>query len=553
MRIDLDHLLMEASASEFFSWLETLPDEAVAAALHARFRHDRAAFLAYCFPTIYRGRFHAGRLRLLDFVPEFAPVPDREGVQCFAVEAPRGLAKTSLLKGIILHHAAVGLDTYAMWGGPSQPEAERESGHLRSCFEHPSDEFAALYGPFHVSGGVRDWRVEFPGGREFKLSARGALRGTYRGSNFRSVRPGLIVWDDVEDPKTVENARIRDELSEKLQSDVLQAGPDTGGLVFIQGGTRLHPDSQTARNAKNLTQFRALHMASVISWPERQDLWNQCRDLWSNLDDPAREETARAFYVEHRDQMDRGAAVLDEKWRSLWDLYVLRWKVGDRAFFKDQQNAPRAGTQALFDMERARRCHLDEEGWLTTAGGKRIHVNQMRHAFALDPRNSDAVSRNDFASIAWVARDDAGYRYVLAVDMKRDNPSGGRGRMWRWFERGMRQASYGYEDNGAQVLHGESFDREREDRQRCGLPHEMNPTPIKHNSNKIDRIGRLQPDIENGWLQFADDLSPEVWQQFCDLPNGAHDDGPDSVEMADAMLAQSKSYMAEATRGPRMW
>ena len=48
----------------------------------------------------------------------------------------------------------------------------------------------------------------------------------------------------------------------------------------------------------------------------------------------------------------------------------------------------------------------------------------------------------------------------------------------------------------------------------------------------MNRIMRLAPRISNGWIQFADDLPPELMDQFRSIPTGAHDDGPDAVERA---------------------
>ena len=54
--------------------------------------------------------------------------------------------------------------------------------------------------------------------------------------------------------------------------------------------------------------------------------------------------------------------------------------------------------------------------------------------------------------------------------------------------------------------------------------------------NKVEVIASIQPDTVNGWIEFDVGLPQEVIEQFGDLPNGAHDDGPDAIVHADRLL-----------------
>lgn len=157
----------------------------------------------------------------------------------------------------------------------------------------------------------------------------------------------------------------------------------------------------------------------------------------------------------------------------------------------------------------------------------------------LDPRASKEMQRNDWAALAVVARDPKGYRYVLKCDMRRDKPSEARARYWRTFEwLGPRSVRYGYEDNGFAALNDEGFDRERADRRERGDAWALSPRGYPSTMSKVDRIQRIEPDVEHGWMEFADDLPMEVWEQFRDFPEGGHDDGPDAIERADWLVSE---------------
>ena len=62
--------------------------------------------------------------------------------------------------------------------------------------------------------------------------------------------------------------------------------------------------------------------------------------------------------------------------------------------------------------------------------------------------------------------------------------------------------------------------------------------PIINRSNKIDRILGCQAEFELGRCFFDPRQGDQqrLIDQFCDLPTGKHDDGPDAWEMARRLL-----------------
>lgn len=556
----------------FMSELQVWPRDDRDDALRARMMLDSLLFYTVAFPSLVLLGYNPANRWL---ARQFAAVPSyqerwdsRAELRRLAVEVNRGARKTTILKMEVARRMTYGMEPFVLWGGSDEPNARKECAHVRYLMQHPSDAFVHLFGQPRVTGGDTSWELTTEIGGTTAMERRGMPGQQTRGANVHGQRPSMICLDDIETPKSVENLKLRDELTAYEDSDVANAPPDYGGWM-VCAGTRLHPDSQTARRAAN-PAYVSRTFKAVLRWPERAELWEQARALWADLADPLRERTAADFYFAHKVEMDQGARVLDPEARPIWACMVKLWSIGRRQFYRDYQNEPLADGNAIFDVEEIRLHSLcrfdpahggsirrmtgrDQDGVPTYSDP--IPLSSCRIAVWLDPRASDDVKRNDFAAIGIVARDPKGYRYGIRVELERDKPSGGRARMWRIFDWLGPRAVYGYEDNGSQTLHGESFDREREDRKRAGLPFDFRPVGYTSSENKLDRIGRLQPDMElHGWFQLADDLPGEFWEQLRDLRpgGGGHDDGPDALERADWLLTQQQDHSITYGRPPWM-
>ncbi len=102
--------------------------------------------------------------------------------------------------------------------------------------------------------------------------------GQIRGQKFLWHRPGLVILDDIEDDKEVENKMLREETEEWLAKQVLK-GVDSGtGNVFAIG-TILHPDSLLANIAvrkerrKEFTIFDKLVFAALDE--DDKSIWEE--------------------------------------------------------------------------------------------------------------------------------------------------------------------------------------------------------------------------------------------------------------------------------------
>ena len=513
-------------------------------ALRLYLRHDLAAFTVLLAGELLTAPFN--RMHREIMARPKAHWRQRAHTRKVVDAAPRGGAKTLIAAWAdVLHDIAYDLEAYICMLSTSYDLAEDSVKAVRAVLVNPEDHphFHHLYGPFRVEGGATDFVVHAP-----RRAARGlrvkafSLGGQIRGTKHQGIRPTKVIMDDMDHPTHVRSPLWRETRWAFLTKDVAKVGQR--GSTFRMLGTVLHPDSLLAR-ALASPGWHATRWQAVIEWPVRMDLWKECERIWANLRDPDREEAAHRFYLEHRVAMDAGAVVLWPEHESLWELMVQRWSDGIAAFESEKQNNPHDPERQVFDIDSYARCRVEGRR-IHAADGRSVSLRECVVGVWLDPAVGQQQG-HDYSCVATVARDPDGYRYVIGAQLRKEAPSRQRGRVWAHFERHGPRARYGVENNGFAVLFDEGFHRERQDRQKAGLPHALVVRGYPSTQNKEERISRLEPHAALGWLQFAEDLPGEFWAQMRSFPTAAHDDGPDAVERADWLA--SSTHMPTITPG----
>lgn len=512
--------------------------------LRYRFRFDQLGFARWCWPDLFTLPWNAFHRQILG-EPDTRYTERVGRVIQRAIAAPRGVAKTTTSKARIVHSLVYDLDRYVVVLSASQHLALAITNHLRQLFQEEGP-LADLYGPFEVTGGAGEWRVRFPDGHLAGVLAR-SFGTQVRGSNLYGQRPTRIVIDDGERPDRVRNPDQRTIWQQFLTDDVMKAGPREGGLVIEWLGTVLHPDAILARLLAS-PAWSGQRWQAMVKWPERQDLWEECRGVWADLtlgDLETRQACARAFYEAHREEMDAGAKVLDEVAEPLFRLYEYIWSTGLASFLREKQNEPRDPSAAIYDTTRFARCRISDDGrYLHAANGRIVAVSDCRAYLRWDP--ATGVIDGDFAALVPILRDRTGYGFIPEVWMRRAPVSVQLAAAWDLAERwGIRRGSI--ESNGFQRLIADDFRRQRRERERAGKFWQLQLDEEASTSDKDERIGALEPAITNGWLQFGHDLPAEFLGQWDAWPNGDHDDGPDATEGAWARSGGAPAVSAETT------
>jgi predicted phage terminase large subunit-like protein len=147
---------------------------------------------------------------------------------------------------------------------------------------------------------------------------------------------------------------------------------------------------------------------------------------------------------------------------------------------------------------------------------------------ALDPSKGRDAGRGDYSAYVLLGIDLAGVAHVEADMARRPTPvmvADGAALCRRF-----RPHQFGVEANQFQeLLCGEIGSEFR----RQGMGHIM-PAAIHNQVSKLVRIRRLSPWLSQRRLRFLRGSASTrlLVEQLRDFPNGAHDDGPDALEMA---------------------
>jgi predicted phage terminase large subunit-like protein len=216
--------------------------------------------------------------------------------------------------------------------------------------------------------------------------------------------------------------------------------------------------------------------------------------------------------------MDAGAVVI---WPEVEDLYTLmrmRVEIGRTAFEREKQGSP-------VDPDL---CEWPEDYFAEHIWFDRWPDELTVRTIALDPSKGQDARRGDYSAFVMLGIDRRGVIYIEADLARRPTPqivADGVALCGRF-----RPMSFGVEANQFQELLCGEFAAEFA---RQGVGHVV-PAAIHNQAAKLVRIRRLGPFLSQRRLRFhAGSASTRLLvDQLRDFPAGAHDDGPDALEMA---------------------
>ena len=458
--------------------------------------------------------------------------------------APRGYAK-STLEALIepIHDVVYGLEDFIVIFSNTSEQANQKLKDIRT--EVLTN--AKL---------IADYGISFPNRRpgesqyivlcgDHKCLFMAFGSGTeVRGIRFGASRPSKIIVDDGEHSDEVLNEAIRSKYEDWMFQVVSKLGDTKTNIKVI--GTILHPESLLAKLIVNPAYNGKIYKA-VISWSSRQDLWEKWTKIYTNLDNPDRVKESTEFYEEHKKAMLEGTKVLwPEKENYLYLMKELI-ETGRRAFFKEKQNEPVGGDQALF--EQIHWYHETKDGFVIESNNNLIPWDMLKdqngqwlNAYgALDPATGQTKAKSgklgDYSCLGTglgVAVPGREYKlrlFVHADETKRHGPS-------KWI-RSMfdHNEVYGYQKFGIETnlyrdlllpnVEAERKTFQEEIKKEVHLP----LYDINNVDNKEKRIHTLEPKITHGWILFNRALSQTAMRQIEAFPLGDHDDFPDMLEM----------------------
>ncbi|MCC6493094.1 MAG: hypothetical protein IT424_08730 [Pirellulales bacterium] len=445
------------------------------------------------------------------------------------VLGPRGGAKSTLgTLAFVLQSALTARERYLWIVSDTKNQAQTHLAHVkRELEENPA--LADAY-PEAAGRGPR-WRaaaIELANGCVIEAYGAGQR---LRGRRQRQHRPSLIVCDDLQNDGHIASAAQRQASRDWFHGALLKAGDKRTNVVNL--ATALHRDALAMQLHRSPGWTSALFRA-IEQWPLNMQLWAEWERLYCDADDPQAAQTARQFFLARQRTMTAGAELLWPEEEDLYTLMRMRVEEGRTAFEREKQNSP-------VDPERCEwpEAYFDQHVWF-----RQWPPRLAARVIALDPSKGADARHGDYSAYVLLGLDQAGVYYVEADLARRPTPQmvADGVELCRRF----RPDALGVEANQYQELLSGEFASEC---RRQGLP-PLAPYAIHNYANKLVRIRRLGPYLSQQRLRFQA-TSPStrlLVEQLRDFPLGAHDDGPDALEMA-LRLAEAVMSAGNANDG----
>ncbi|MGG1594898.1 phage terminase large subunit [Terribacillus saccharophilus] len=355
-----------------------------------------------------------------------------------------------------------------------------------------------------------DNKYEFITTTGTKVEAKG-IGTQMRGLRHLSERPGLFILDDLESGDNTNTPELRAKNLHWFRAEMLEALGFGGMCIYM--GTIVHYDSLLNHVLTKRKDFVSKKFPAILSWSEREDLWEEWRRIY-NQDDKDAKANADAFYEANRDEMDRGT-------ETLWPIYTYKYfmekreDMGARAFNQEYLGNPVDEESQVFKINDF--VYFTDED---------IEGKPLSYYCGIDI--AMGKEKGDYSAIITVAKNqETGVNYVVDVFLERVKP-----------DVLLKQAVaktmvFQYESMAveAQMMQEWWAQQLAEELQNNGYPSHTRLKPIKQRTRKALRIESLLPDIQNGKIRFKKEqrLLLEMFELY---PNHNHDDGPDALHMA---------------------
>jgi predicted phage terminase large subunit-like protein len=460
--------------------------------------------------------FRCGPSRMHLWMSEQFDRMDRQRGARVNVLGPRGGAKSTLgALCYVLRGAVEQREPYIWIVSDTAGQAGTHLASLRAELEGNAL-LAAAY-PRAIGRGPR-WRrgaLELPNGCVVEAYGTGQrLRGRRR----REHRPSLIVCDDLQNDKHMDSAWQRQSSRNWFHGALLKAGDRRTNIVNL--ATALHRDA-LAMQLHAAPGWTSGLFQAIERWPENMELWARWEQLYVDCDAEDAAGAAQEFYEANRDAMLAGAKLLWPEHEDLYALMRMRAEEGRTAFEREKQNSP-------IDPER---CEWPEEYFGHEIWFRRWPQELVVRVLALDPSKGADSRHGDYSAYVLLGIDAVGVYYVEADLARRPTPTMVETGVLHYKRFG--PLALGVEANQYQELLKGEFEAEFVRQGVRVVRLSMLTNVIK----KEVRIRSLSSLLAQRRLRFHSQTPSTrmLVDQLRDFPLGAHDDGPDALEMAVRM------------------
>lgn len=464
-----------------------------------------------------------------------------------AVAAPRGHAKSSYLsKAFPLHELLYRRRRYTLLISETPKVAKGNLDWIRDQIKYNKklrQDFGELLSPRDQANiqdnneGFIAWTQDGESKKQIALLESASVGGAIRGRNWNQTRPDLIVLDDLEDARPGGNASTPEQraaLKDWFTQSVIPLGDPKGErTAFVYMGTTVHYESLLMWVLHDRSDFKTKVYRALIEEPNRQDLWEECRQIYIDRENENRGEDALNYYKENKQEMMKGSKVLWQDGKPLWELMTWKWDNGSKAFNTEYMNNPIDEESMIFNPETF--TYWDEK-----EPTKEFPHKEYTISFGIDFAMGKS-SRSDYSAITVIARHkEFGISYVVDSFGEKITPDRFLNvivdKVLEWHPDIIAAESQMAQEFFVDVLEERLIHK--------GYPAKTRIKKVYQRSRKELRIEAMLPYIENESLQFSrkHGLLLEQFERYGN--GGGHDDLPDSCEQAFSVINNGRRRLA---------
>ncbi len=501
-------------------------DDEAEVLLYHRMATDMELYSVLFFPHYCEIEFNPFHLDL------FSRFKFRERKVRRASGAPRGSAKSThatLIRPI--HDACYGSEKFILFVSSTDILANAKLKDIRAEVQTNTD-LQAWYGVRFPTKKVAE--SEFTiitdlGETHYASRGKGAQ---VRGIRWKQHRPSKIIFDDFESSEEIANESLRRKTEAVYHEEFGKTGNQFTNIEFV--GTVLHKDALLPALLKNPQYDSALYRA-IISWSVNENLWEDWRKVIRNIDNANRLTDALAFFEKNKAKMLEGTKVLWPEKESYYDHMLDMEEIGRRAFFKEKQNDPLGTDDPVF--ERIHWYREEEKGLRLESNNELIPWERLKHSAcgALDPstgQNKPKQGKKGDWSVHLTGFNDPKGRLLVHHDLTtRNSPTKQIQAIFdlhqKWNYSRFAVETNLYRNLLMPNIIAERNRIEKETKKLIKIPF----YDVVQTENKHERIFRLEPKVNHGWIVLNRALSQDFIRMLEDFPNNDHDDGPDALEI----------------------
>lgn len=289
--------------------------------------------------------------------------------ELYCLAWPRGFGKSAICRAAVLWSVLYGHHQYAFLIAATEAKAKDELAKITAEIEDNDtllEDFPEVCYPIRrlerINNRARgqtldgvptriDWsktRIALPtvAGSPASgavIGVAGLTGGEIRGSSYRhpatgsTLRPSLVVCDDPQTRSSAKSPLQSKERETLVSADVLGMAGPRKPIAVLMPVTVIHRGDMADRmlDRELHPEWHGDRHALLKAWPQRMDLWEEyARIRADELKSDGDGSRARDFYRNHRDQMDAGAEVAWEEFRTEQDVSALECAL--RLFFRNE-------------------------------------------------------------------------------------------------------------------------------------------------------------------------------------------------------------------------